>query len=185
MENLNTRMRISRVGAVLLGDSIKQLMAFPLFATVAWLVWVFGHQTGVDGILRLLLGLTLAGAAAWVYGKDGSVEVTMADAIFYYEPKRASSPVSEVMEQGVATGATFSIRGEMPYRGAGSPVKVPEGTEGNPNLLACKSFIESVRNNVRPFADERVGWGSGVSVYLANQAIEAGRRIMFADHVKT
>lgn len=46
----------------------KQLMAFPLFATVAWLVWVFGHQTGVDGILRLLLGLTLVGAAAWVWG---------------------------------------------------------------------------------------------------------------------
>jgi DsbC/DsbD-like thiol-disulfide interchange protein/cytochrome c biogenesis protein CcdA len=46
----------------------KQLMAFPLFATVAWLVWVFGHQTGVDGILRLLLGLTLAGLAAWVWG---------------------------------------------------------------------------------------------------------------------
>jgi thiol:disulfide interchange protein/DsbC/DsbD-like thiol-disulfide interchange protein len=46
----------------------KQLMAFPLFATVAWLVWVFGHQTGVDGILRLLLGLTLLGAAAWVWG---------------------------------------------------------------------------------------------------------------------
>jgi thiol:disulfide interchange protein DsbD len=46
----------------------KQLMAFPLFATVAWLVWVFGHQTGVDGILRLLLGLTLVGLAAWVWG---------------------------------------------------------------------------------------------------------------------
>lgn len=46
----------------------KQLMAFPLFATVAWLVWVFGHQTGVDGILRLLLGLTLVAAAAWVWG---------------------------------------------------------------------------------------------------------------------
>lgn len=46
----------------------KQMMAFPLFATAAWLAWVFGHQTGVDGMLRLLLGLTLVGAAAWVLG---------------------------------------------------------------------------------------------------------------------
>lgn len=52
----------------------KQLMAFPLFATVAWLVWVFGHQTGVDGILRLLLGLTLVGAAAWVWGSWATLD---------------------------------------------------------------------------------------------------------------
>lgn len=54
----------------------KQLMAFPLFATVAWLAWVFGHQTGVDGVLRLLLGLTLAGAAAWVWGSWSTVEAS-------------------------------------------------------------------------------------------------------------
>lgn len=146
---------------------------------------IFRYPGGRTFTFSSLTDNAKAGAAAWIYGKDGSVEVTMADAIFYYEPGRISSPVSEVMEQGVSTGATFSTKGEMPYRGTGSPVKFPEGTEGNPNLLACKSFIESVRNNVRPFADERVGWGSGVSVYLANQAIEAGRRIMFADHVKT
>jgi thiol:disulfide interchange protein DsbD len=51
-------------------------MAFPLFATVAWLVWVFGHQTGVDGILRLLLGLTLGGAAAWVWGSWATLDAT-------------------------------------------------------------------------------------------------------------
>lgn len=146
---------------------------------------IFRYPGGRSFAFSSLTDNAKAGAAAWIYGKEGSVEVTMEDAIFYYEPKRASSPVSEVTERGVSTGATYSTKGEMPYRGAGSPVKVPEGTEGNPNLLACKSFIESVRNNVRPFADERVGWGSGVSVCLANQAIEAGRRIMFADHVKT
>lgn len=54
----------------------KQLMAFPLFATVAWLVWVFGYQTGVDGILRLLLGLTLVGAAAWVWGSWATLDAT-------------------------------------------------------------------------------------------------------------
>jgi thiol:disulfide interchange protein DsbD len=54
----------------------KQLMAFPLFATVAWLVWVFGHQTGVDGILRLLLGLTLVGAAAWVWGSWATLDAS-------------------------------------------------------------------------------------------------------------
>lgn len=54
----------------------KQLMAFPLFATVAWLVWVFGHQTGVDGVLRLLIGLTLVGAAAWVWGSWSTLDAS-------------------------------------------------------------------------------------------------------------
>ena len=144
---------------------------------------IFRYPGGRTFTFSSLTDNAKAGAAAWIYGKDGSVEVTMADAIFYYEPKR-SSPVSDVMEQGVRTGATYSIKGEMPYRGPGTPVKLPEGTAGNPNFLACKSFIESLRNNARPFADEHVGWASATSVYLANRAIEEGRRITFADHVR-
>jgi len=146
---------------------------------------IFRYPGGRTLVFSSLTDNAKVGAELWIYGKDGSVEVTMEDAVFYYERKRASSPVSEITERGVPTGATYSTRGEMPYRGPGSPVKVPDGTEGNPNLAACKSFIESLRNDTRPFADERVGWGSGVSVYLANRAIEAGRRIMFADHLKT
>ena len=47
----------------------RHLTAFPLFATVAWLVWVFGHQTGIDGVLRLLLGLTLLALGLWIWGE--------------------------------------------------------------------------------------------------------------------
>lgn len=47
----------------------RHLTAFPLFATVAWLVWVFGHQTGNDGVLRLLLGLTLLALGLWIWGQ--------------------------------------------------------------------------------------------------------------------
>jgi thiol:disulfide interchange protein/DsbC/DsbD-like thiol-disulfide interchange protein len=53
-------------------ETFKQALSFPLFATAAWLVWVFGHQAGVDGVLRLLLGLTLLSMAAWCWGRWGS-----------------------------------------------------------------------------------------------------------------
>jgi thiol:disulfide interchange protein/DsbC/DsbD-like thiol-disulfide interchange protein len=53
-------------------ETFKQALAFPLFATAAWLVWVFGHQTGVDGVLRLLLGLTFLAMAGWCWGRFGS-----------------------------------------------------------------------------------------------------------------
>ena len=46
----------------------KTVMAFPMFATVVWLVWVLGQQAGIDGAAALL-GLLLALAfAAWALG---------------------------------------------------------------------------------------------------------------------
>jgi thiol:disulfide interchange protein DsbD len=53
-------------------ESLKQFLAFPLFATVVWLIWVFGNQTGVDGASLLLLALTLLGLAAWILGRWGT-----------------------------------------------------------------------------------------------------------------
>ena len=52
--------------------TLKQLMAFPMFATVIWLVWVFGRQVGSDAVVALLLGLLLLALGAWLYGRFGS-----------------------------------------------------------------------------------------------------------------
>ena len=49
-------------------NTFKQFLAFPLFATVAWLSWVLGSQTGNDGAARLLFGLVIIALAAWLYG---------------------------------------------------------------------------------------------------------------------
>jgi thiol:disulfide interchange protein/DsbC/DsbD-like thiol-disulfide interchange protein len=49
----------------------KLAMAFPMFATVVWLVWVLGHQVGIDGAAALLLLLVLLAFAAWALaGRD-------------------------------------------------------------------------------------------------------------------
>ncbi len=48
--------------------TFKQFMAFPLYATVVWLVWVLGQQTGNDGAALLLIALTVIALAAWLYG---------------------------------------------------------------------------------------------------------------------
>jgi thiol:disulfide interchange protein DsbD len=50
-------------------ETFKQVLAFPLFATVVWLVWVIGSQLGNDAVARLLFGLVLVGVAAWAYGR--------------------------------------------------------------------------------------------------------------------
>jgi thiol:disulfide interchange protein DsbD len=52
-------------------ETLRQLLAFPLYATVVWLVWVLGQQVGVDGAARLLAGLVLVAAALWAVGRWG------------------------------------------------------------------------------------------------------------------
>ncbi len=57
-------------------DTFRRAMAFPMFATVVWLVWVLGQQSGIDGAAALLAllvvlaaliwSLTLAGRTRWV-----------------------------------------------------------------------------------------------------------------------
>lgn len=50
-------------------ETFKQVMAFPLFATVVWLAWVLGAQAGNDAVLALLAGLLLLAIGAWIYGR--------------------------------------------------------------------------------------------------------------------
>ena len=50
-------------------ESFRQLLAFPMFATVAWLAWVLGLQAGVDAVLALAMGAVLVAMAAWLYGR--------------------------------------------------------------------------------------------------------------------
>jgi thiol:disulfide interchange protein DsbD len=52
-------------------DALRRFMAFLMWATVVWLLWVLGHLSGVDGaasLLALLLGLALV---VWSLGLKG------------------------------------------------------------------------------------------------------------------
>ena len=54
-------------------DTFKKFMAFPMFATVVWLVWVLGQQTGIDGagaLLAILLMLCMLLWALSLHGKS-------------------------------------------------------------------------------------------------------------------
>ncbi|MGD9618030.1 MAG: protein-disulfide reductase DsbD family protein [Alphaproteobacteria bacterium] len=52
----------------------KQALAFPLYATVAWLVWVLLQQVAPEDGFPALLGLVLLGFAAWIYGRTRHAE---------------------------------------------------------------------------------------------------------------
>jgi thiol:disulfide interchange protein DsbD len=52
-------------------DSLRKLMAFPMFATVAWLVWVLGQQSGIDGAGALLALLVAMSMVVWAFTLRG------------------------------------------------------------------------------------------------------------------
>ncbi|MGH8820480.1 MAG: protein-disulfide reductase DsbD family protein, partial [Rhodoferax sp.] len=56
----------------------RRLMAFPMFATVAWLVWVLGQQSGIDGAGALLALLVALSAVLWAFTLAGRSRVVVA-----------------------------------------------------------------------------------------------------------
>ncbi|RLD13931.1 thiol:disulfide interchange protein [candidate division KSB1 bacterium] len=54
-------------------ESLKQFMGFLLVATVIWLLWVLGQQTGSVVLVLVLLDLLLTSVAAWIYGRWGNL----------------------------------------------------------------------------------------------------------------
>ena len=146
---------------------------------------VFTYPGGGTHVFSSIIGNHKVGYQVAIYGTGGSIELTLEDGFFYYEPARANSAVpEELIERGVHTSATLATSGDMPYRGPGLPIEIPENEAGNPNLLAAASFIESLRNDTRPFADEQVGWASAVAVALGNRAIRGEHYVEFSDHVE-
>jgi DsbC/DsbD-like thiol-disulfide interchange protein/cytochrome c biogenesis protein CcdA len=49
-------------------ETLRQALAFPMYAASAWLIWVISQQAGPAGVLGTAAGLVLLGFAAWVLG---------------------------------------------------------------------------------------------------------------------
>jgi thiol:disulfide interchange protein len=50
-------------------DGFRQLLAFPLYLTVVWLLWVYGEQTSALAMAWLLAALTALAFALWLLGR--------------------------------------------------------------------------------------------------------------------
>jgi thiol:disulfide interchange protein DsbD len=109
----------------------RALMAFPMFATVVWLVWVLGQQVGIDGAAALLGLLVALAFVAWALGSPalggrargmlgGAALVLMAVALFWAVPV-------------LRTEAAVSAAGDGDEWQAWSPDRVAQAqAEGRP-----------------------------------------------------
>ena len=55
-------------------DRLRQFLAFPMYASAVWMIWVLTQQTGADGVLYALGGMILIAFAIWLLriGSGGS-----------------------------------------------------------------------------------------------------------------
>jgi thiol:disulfide interchange protein len=95
-------------------QTLQRVLAFPMFATVAWLVWVLGQQTGIDGAGALLALLVCLAAVVWSLTLRGRARATLA-AVFV------------VVTAGLASAIGANILTEKPQAAA-----VAEGERWQP-----------------------------------------------------
>ncbi|NIJ50658.1 protein-disulfide reductase DsbD family protein [Rhizomicrobium electricum] len=82
-------------------NAFKQALAFPMFATAIWLLWVLGRQSGTDAVvvgLAVSLGIALLvwlcrvtpGLWSWVVGIAGAAAITISSVLALAAPASPS-----------------------------------------------------------------------------------------------
>jgi len=128
---------------------------------------ILSYSAGRRFIFTSMTNNAKMGDQLWLYGSKGSLNLTLEDATFFYEPHRiVKTPAKD--GNAVVTSASYSPSGEMPYRGPGKPVQVT--TAEDPTTAATRAFVYCVRTNTQPIADVHVGFGSALAVVQSNQA---------------
>jgi len=118
--------RLPRPGAWMVW--FKQLLAFPLYGTVAWLIWVLIQEVGPGSALSALLGLVVIGFAVWIYGRTRIVGPAgrrlgagfalsgiVAAALLAATPAPPDTQPTDGQLGGARTGEAAAARGGLGY----------------------------------------------------------------------
>ena len=96
-------------------DTFKKFLAFPMFATVVWLVWVLGQQSGIDGasaLLAILLMLCMLLWALSLHGKSKFYFAIISIAILAYITPAIGVNIIKNAEMPAASAQTGEITDE-------------------------------------------------------------------------
>ena len=116
-------------------EGFRQLLAFPLYLTVVWLLWVYGEQTSPLGMAWLLAALTALAFALWLLGRrpamrssrlraTAAIVSAAALVLAFGLPLSAPVPASASVRKGDADAEPWSEPRLAELRAAGRPVLV-------------------------------------------------------------
>ncbi|WP_461162732.1 protein-disulfide reductase DsbD family protein, partial [Simplicispira piscis] len=118
-------------------DTFRRAMAFPMFATVVWLVWVLGQQSGIDGAGALLALLVAGSSVVWALTLRGRTRIVIASVLIAFsawlagtigpnvlQPMEAPAPVAGVGSAPGALWQPWSAQRVQELTAQGKPVFV-------------------------------------------------------------
>ena len=113
-------------------QTFRHAMAFPMFATVVWLVWVLGQQSGVDAAAALLALLLVLTALIWALGLTGKSRVILtfiaalmtAGIAYYAVPLMTSQAVASAQTENGELWQPWSADKVQTLQAANQPVFV-------------------------------------------------------------
>jgi thiol:disulfide interchange protein/DsbC/DsbD-like thiol-disulfide interchange protein len=94
-------------------EHLRQLMAFPMFVTCVWLLWVLAQQIDVDALALVLAALVALGLAAWSAGEAqrgargfgwvGTVAALLSVVVMVTATERSTAPQAHSAARGPDT----------------------------------------------------------------------------------
>ena len=150
-------------------ETLKQAMAFPMYLTAVWLVWVLGRQRGVDAMALVIAGLALLALALWWFERRRWTGGRIAPALALLLALAALWPVAgverftppAVADATPESGAiTYSAERLAALRAAGTPVFVNMTADW---CVTCKANERRVLARA-PFRDALAATGAAYMV---------------------
>jgi thiol:disulfide interchange protein DsbD len=131
-------------------ETFKQLMAFPMYLSAAWLGWVLAKQRGADGIGLLLVAAVLLAMTLWWFTRSrdrglGSKALLGVLALATLIPLQQLSRLPSISANAQATDGTVAYSPEKlaELRKAGTPVFVDMTADW---CVTCKANEHAVLN---------------------------------------
>jgi thiol:disulfide interchange protein DsbD len=159
--------RLPRPGAWML--KVKHAMALPLLATVVWLLWVLGHQAGLDAsaaLLGLLLVLAFAiGAWSWAAAWGGTARL-LARSAAALTVAAAATWALPLLQQAPPTAAASLDQAGVPGPAyVAAPGALPSGISGAPGAPGSvwspwspQALAEALAQGRTVFVDYTAAW---------------------------
>jgi len=102
---------------------LKEFLAFPMYASAAWMVWVLSQQVGAEGFAAGLAGLLFVALAAWLLGQaQTSGRMNLGAAFAALALIAAVGLTTTVANAPAAASSSASNAGSEPY----SPERVQQ-----------------------------------------------------------
>lgn len=126
--------RLPRPGAWM--ETLKQALAFPMYLTAVWLLWVLGQQRGVDALGYALAGIVVLALALWRWEKARWGGGTAARVLALALLALALWPLWKIPALAAPTAAEAATNGSAPYSAARLDALRAEGRTVFVNMTA-------------------------------------------------